>query len=110
MIIWRMKQLGYSEETFSEKEKEIDQTDNYSRHYNSTRIERYGKKYSWIAYFELYGHFILKKLIEPENKEGCRISSVDIDPTFPGKPLKRQLVIDCFTPEHDDEIQKWINK
>jgi hypothetical protein len=72
-------------------------------------VERYGKKYSWVAFFELYGYFIINRLVKPEYENTYRVSSVDIDPTFPRKPPKMQLVTDCFFPAYDEDIQEWIN-
>lgn len=110
MIVWRMKKLGYSEEIFGELDKEITKINNYNRYDNTMSVERYGKKYSWIAFFELYGYFIINNLIKPEYGNGFRVSNVDIDPTFPKKPSKMQLVTDCFSPAYNENIQDWINE
>jgi hypothetical protein len=53
-IIWRIYQLGYSLETFGEIDKDIARWSGYGRS-ERPRAERYGKKYSWIAFFEQYG-------------------------------------------------------
>jgi len=111
MIIWRMKQLGYDEKMFEKIDKECDQNRyNYSRHDNSGSIERYGKKYSWISFFELYGYFVLKGIVEAEVPNSFRLSSIDIDPTFPNLPKKVQLVTRCFLPRHNEDIQEWTNR
>ena len=73
-------------------------------------VERYGKKYSWIAFFELYGQFVLKGIVETEAPNSFRVSSIDIDPTFPELPKKEQLVTKCFLPRTDEDIQKWVNR
>ena len=110
MVIWRMKELGYSEDVFDEIDKEIATSRNYHRFDNTMTTEQYGKKYSWIAYFELFGHFVLTKKIRTEISDGYRVSSVDIDPTFPDRPFKTQLVSDCFIPAFDESIQEWVTK
>lgn len=110
MIIWRMKELGYSKDVFDEIDKEIAKSRDYYRFDNTMSTERYGKKYSWIAYFEFFGHFVLTKMIRTEISHGYRVSSVDIDPTFPARPFKTQLVSDCFVPAFDESIQEWVTK
>jgi len=112
MVIWRIKDLGYSEDLFGDIDKEIatSRSGNYGRFDNRSSTERYGKKYSWIAYFELYGYFMLHKLITAEYGNRFRVHSVDIDPTYPAKPFKTQLVNACFLPEEDGAIQDWITK
>lgn len=111
MIIWRMKDLGYDEKLFDEIDKECSKSrHSYSPHDNSWSIERYGKKYSWIAFFELYGQFVLKGIVETEAPNSFRISPIDIDPTFPVLPKKEQLVTKCFLPRADEDIQAWVNR
>ena len=111
MIIWRIKDLGYDEKLFGEIDKECSKSrHSYSRYDNSGSIERYGKKYSWIAFFELYGQFVLKGIVETEAPNSFRVSSIDIDPTFPVLPKKEQLVTNCFLPRADEDIQAWVNR
>jgi len=111
MIIWRMKNLGYDEKLFCEIDKECSKSrHSYSPHDNSGSIERYGKKYSWIAFFELYGQFVLKGIVETEAQNSFRVSSIDIDPTFPVLPKKEQLVTKCFLPRTVEHLQAWINR
>ncbi|MCP4405574.1 MAG: hypothetical protein GY801_50755 [bacterium] len=110
-IFWRMKQLGYSEELFEHLDKEI--RENVSRSYNvdeSGYVERYGKKYAWIAFFESYGYSILRDPDEPEDDTDFRTSHVNLDPTFPQKPLKIQLITECFLPDAQEDIQAWITQ
>lgn len=111
MIIWRIKRLGYDDKLFADIDKECANIDyRYSRFDSSVSVERYGKKYSWIAYFELYGHFLLKGLLETEVANSFRVSSVDIDPTFPSLPRKVQLVTRCFLPRANEDVQKWVKR
>jgi len=108
MVIWRIKQLGYSESLFGEIDKDIIEGSNYGRFHNTISTERYGKKYSWIAFFELLGQFILNGLYKSGYGPLFRTSRVDIDPTFPKLPYKKQLVNDCFLPDFKGDLQKWI--
>jgi hypothetical protein len=51
--LWRVKDLGYSSKLFEKIDEFIGRGGWDSS--SSAKVDRYGKKYSWIAYFELYG-------------------------------------------------------
>ncbi len=51
-ILKRMIQLGYLPEKFQEIDRDIGSSSYYDR---DVKIDRYGKKYSWIAFYEMYG-------------------------------------------------------
>ena len=53
-VAWRVGNLGYSHERFAEVDQLIGNVSMHSRA-DRAQIERYGKKYSWIAFFEVYG-------------------------------------------------------
>lgn len=78
---WRMLNLGYSAKLFEQIDRLIGAT-NYrmGRADDGTKVDRYGKKYAWIAFFEIAGlrdaMGKLKDATEP------RISDCDVDPTF----------------------------
>ncbi len=79
-IIDRMRRLGYSAEEFGDIDAQIGR---HSWHQEgSTKVDRYGKKYSWIAYFEMHGLREAAGLLS-EWREGERTSDCDIDPSFP---------------------------
>lgn len=109
LVIWKMKNIGYNEKIFKEVDRKIDET-NRDRFRNSNSVERYAKKYSWISFFELYGHMVLLGLVDLEERSSFRTSDVDIDPTFPKKPKKFQLANDCFLPKYNEKITDWINE
>ena len=84
-IYWRMYNLGYLFTKFGEIDKQIgDDSWRNSNNESAGKIDRYGKKYSWIAFYEMAGHrsdlCLLKKW---ENEDELRISDTDIDPSFP---------------------------
>jgi hypothetical protein len=83
-IARRMSDLGYSAE-FSELDRSIAQAQPLSRQSDGGKTDRYGKKYSWIAFFEMYGvRSDLDLLGDHRSRE--RSSDCDIDPSFPVKP------------------------
>ncbi|MDE0645505.1 MAG: hypothetical protein OXH84_04620 [Gammaproteobacteria bacterium] len=79
----RIFDLGYRTERFSEADKDIERTSwNASDH---EKVDRYGKKYSWIAYFEMWGELQAAKIL-PDIHNGERTSDCGIDPSFPKRP------------------------
>ncbi len=84
-IYWRIYDLGYSLQKFGEADKRIAEGNwNNSRHENSGKIDRYGKKYSWIAFYEMAGYRSDLGLLKGwDDEDEFRISDVDIDPSFP---------------------------
>lgn len=84
-ILWRISNLGWSESQFKEIENDIERSRrNYSRHSNDiNKVDRYGKKYSWIAYFELDGWLQDRGLRDMDWEDSDRTWDADIDPTFP---------------------------
>ncbi|MFN8391797.1 MAG: hypothetical protein U0136_16025 [Bdellovibrionota bacterium] len=84
-IKWRIGDLGYSRKRF-------EQIDNLIGHdwfgrskQDGAKVDRYGKKYSWIAYFEMCGHLDARGKLERDSAFE-RISDCDIDPSFPIAP------------------------
>ena len=74
----RIYNLGWTPEDFAEVDRRID-SDKWSSRLERSRIERYGKKYSWIAYYEMAGQLEdLNKLDKWADK-----FAADIDPFFP---------------------------
>ena len=94
---WRVGDLGYSHERFAEVDGQIDRLSTHSRG-DRAKIERYGKKYSWIAFFEMYG-FRLSRGLLPKWSDHDRPSATDIDPSFPLPPRD-------WLPELDDTLSR----
>lgn len=107
-LLWRVYQLGYTLKKFGEIDKEIKRLD--SRYlYNNTegKVDRYGKKYCWIAFYELAGYRLDMGLLKKEREWDIRSSEIDIDPSFP------KTATDCkFFKKNlfDDKIKvdKWV--
>lgn len=87
-ILWRVWQLGWSDKRFSTIDEQISKN-NWNRIRTDNKTERYGKKYSWVAYFELVGQLLDEgKLSVPE---GDLRFTVDIDPFSPIALLESNL-------------------
>ncbi|MFX1296455.1 MAG: hypothetical protein ACFFD2_16570 [Promethearchaeota archaeon] len=115
MIIWRMKQYGYSEGKFQNIDKFIMEI-NESRIYsgpdpNLGILKRYGKKYQWIAFFELAGYYA--DVYEPDEEDfdnlRGRTSLVNIDPSFPAPPKQIEIINDDFIGDRGQNFEDWID-
>ncbi len=105
---WRIYELGYSLETFGEVDKIIASM-NWSRDPSSKgKTDRYGKKYSWIAYFEFAGFIEDKGLLRSYDEP--RILDADIDPSFPEQPNDFQFITEDILGERELTIEKWIEE
>ncbi|MDR0831373.1 MAG: hypothetical protein LBM99_00570, partial [Bacillales bacterium] len=108
-IYWRIYNLGWNEKLFKDIDNEISKS-NYSRENdNITKIDRYGKKYAWIAYFENAGLRDDKGLL-PENFDGFRIADADIDPSFPEESKNEVFFKDSMLGEPDKKLIEWYEK
>ena len=105
-ILRRIMQLGYVPSKFQEIDRKIASSSN-SRYENDKKIDRYGKKYSWIAFYEMYGWRSDRELLD-EWRGNERCSDVSIDPTFPkiDNSWNPELT-DIFTNSPND-IGEWI--
>ncbi len=111
MIIRRMKQLGYEERKFRSIDQNIVREVGYYRYGASEGIdiERYGKKYSWIAYFELAG-FYADVYENGEHWKDLRVrtSDVDIDPSFPEEPQIVKIINRDYLKGKPKTLGRWI--
>lgn len=108
-LLWRMYALGYSHSLFSSIDREISRYNwGIGRIENGEKIDRHGKKYSWIAFFELAG-FRQDNLLLPEVfSEKHRISDVDIDPSFPEPVPECPVVYSDFLGDRSLPLSEWI--
>jgi hypothetical protein len=93
----RMLKLGYREERFKNSDREIGST--YRNASDQDRVDRYGKKYSWIAYFEMWGEREAAREL-PDWRLGERTSDCGVDPSFPKRPPQ-------WTPPIPDLFGNW---
>lgn len=85
-IEWRIVDLGFEQDRFEALDRLIsDESFRRGRGEEPGKIDRYGKKYSWIAYFEVAG-LLQEKKVKGSVWHDERISDCDIDPSFPPSP------------------------
>jgi phosphoribosylcarboxyaminoimidazole (NCAIR) mutase len=110
-VLWRIHDLGYAFPRFGGIDAEIVR----SRHYGQTeqtKPERYGKKYSWIAFYELWGFRSDAGLLPDKPWRGVEPhpEEVDLDPSFPDRSdSKEMLDVDVLGRRHSVAV-KWVNK
>ncbi|MYA67891.1 MAG: hypothetical protein F4Y22_11655 [Gammaproteobacteria bacterium] len=79
----RIYDLGYRSEQFNFVDEEIGRLSwNAPDH---KKVDRYGKKYSWIAYYEMWGEREAEKKL-PDWSLGERTPDCGVDPSFPKRP------------------------
>lgn len=80
-ILGRMLDLGYSKTRFESIDRMIGQW-SWRESNDGRKTDRYGKKYSWIAFFEMYGLRGSRGLLD-DHRNAVRPSDCDVDPSFP---------------------------
>ena len=73
------------------------------------KVDRYGKKYSWIAYFELGGWLQDQGSLEERDDYG-RTWEVDLDPSFPSATPETQMISADFLGDPKLSLANWIKK
>ena len=109
-ILWRIYDLGYSSDDFGEIDALLNrQNQVYARSADGRKTDRYGKKYSWIAFYELAG-FRQDNDLLPDYHENVRILDTDIDPSFPDEQYRYDLVKKDFLGDRNTSHKEWVFK
>lgn len=104
-IVARMIDLGYDPDRFEPIDSNI--RSHFRPGHERRKVDRYGKKYGWIAFFEMWGWRSDNNLL-PEWHNEHRTADTDIDPTFPAKAMSWIPTLpDLFTGS-PDKIANWI--
>ena len=105
-ILWRIEQLGWESKSFKTVEHSIEDMQHWPRvSSDAKKTDRYGKKYSRIAYFEMSGLLHDQGVLENWSE---RTSSVDIDPSFPERVTKGHLIEADFLGDPKADMEAWI--
>ncbi len=101
----RLLLLGYSPDKFGDVDESIGHW--HYRRVGEPKTDRYGKKYSWIAFFEMYGVHESHHLLD-ERRSYERTSDVDIDPSFP-EPAKMWIPhINTLFSDETKSPKQWL--
>jgi hypothetical protein len=102
----RMFDLGYRKERFDTLDREIGGASFYARN-EGQKVDRYGKKYSWIAYFEMWGEREATEAL-PDWRLGERTSDCGVDPSFPKVPPDWIAPIPDLWGDLSIENEEWV--
>ncbi|MEX0806091.1 MAG: hypothetical protein WD688_22645 [Candidatus Binatia bacterium] len=108
-IEWRIGNLGYRNSTFGSVDQAITSDREWRAHRDQGQIDRYGKKYSWIAYFEMYGLLQARGQLFDEYR-GDRSSDSDIDPSFPKRPPNWLPAISRISMRVPADDEAWLRE
>lgn len=103
-ILHRIENLGWIEDRFKAIDDSIGR--NHSNRHERPAIERYGKKYAWIAYYELAGYRADLGLLE--NEHSFRVLASDIDPSFPEDVETPKLIKTDLLADRSISLEKWL--
>ncbi len=96
---WRRKNFGSVDESIA--------ADAERRYGSKRRVERYGKKYGWIAYHEMVGRLVDVGRAPAHFGEAERLMP-DIDPTFPDEPPVAPMPLPLWAPVEPTNDQTWL--
>ncbi|MDK9362922.1 hypothetical protein [Lelliottia wanjuensis] len=105
-IVSRMLILGYTPEHFEPVDRKMYSGSRMGD--DKDKVDRYGKKYSWIAYFEMWGVRFAQGLLD--DRHNARPSDADIDPTFPPEADNINLPLPDLFSNQPIDARDWIVK
>lgn len=103
-IISRMLVLGYDPEQFDTIDRQMNSGPRMGD--DKHKVDRYGKKYGWIAYFEMWGVRYAQGLLAEERS--ARPSDADIDPTFPLEAVSIDLQFPDLFSDQPTDTGDWV--
>lgn len=109
-VLWRIYSLGWSSDDFHDIDREISNRSQSNRGNYGGKIDRYGKKYSWIAYYEMLGLRADKKEVGEFmlSEDGSRDSYPELDPSFPIYDHQRGLLFKANLVSGPTSLKKWM--
>lgn len=104
----RVWELGWRAQLFEAIDRGIAE-EQWRRQTRPDRVERYGKKYGWIGYYELVGRLDdAGKVKERYWLGGDRIVTPDIDPTFPEEPAPVPIELPAWVKSEPADDAAWV--
>ncbi|MCY3688684.1 MAG: hypothetical protein OXG90_06840 [Gammaproteobacteria bacterium] len=101
----RIYDLGYRAERFKFVDSEIGRFSWNAP--DQEKVDRYGKKYSWIAYYEMWGERETKRKLQ-DWRLGERISDCGVDPSFPKRPPHWTPPTPDMFGDRDVSTEVWV--
>lgn len=104
-VMARIWDLGWRSERFGALDREVAGSGFRRHEMDAERLDRYGKKYSWIAFYEAAGRRAYEGTLDTD-----RVSDVDIDPSFPQTPPALSLKIPIWVKTRQKTNESWVGK
>jgi hypothetical protein len=106
-VMARVWELGWRAAMLGDVDRAIAETaDRFGR--TRAKVERYGKKYGWIAYYELIGRLADAGRNRDRWFAGGRHVTPDIDPTFPHEPPAAPVQLPEWAPASPTNDEVWL--
>lgn len=102
----RIWELGYRPKVFQRLDEQL--SNDFHGRRSKGRIERYAKKYGWIAYYEKAGRMSDDGTLARELRSGRGNPIVDIDPSFPRIPQRCPIELPDWTEDISDDDPFWL--
>jgi hypothetical protein len=101
----RIWQLGWRQASFEELDRQLAEAQwRGGRSDSPDRVDRYGKKYGWIAYYELAGRLDDAAALSAETSEHI----VDIDASFPDTPSSLPTAVPRWARRTPAKLSTWL--
>jgi hypothetical protein len=103
----RVWDLGWRKTMLGEIDRAIAQNAGPVGH-ERAKVERYGKKYGWIAYYELVGRLAEAGQIKDKWVGAGRDVTPDIDPSFPDEPPAAPVQLPEWATANPADDEAWM--
>ncbi|MCG7374157.1 hypothetical protein MHL40_15980 [Pseudomonas luteola] len=103
-IVSRMLMLGYDPEQFEAVDRQMNSGPRIGD--DKHKVDRYGKKYGWIAYFEMWGVRYAQGLLS--ERRSARPLDAGIDPTFPLEATSIELPLPDLFNDQPTATGEWV--
>jgi hypothetical protein len=104
-ILFRITQLGWTDELFDEIDRDL--VPHHLDRSDRPKIERYGKKYSRIALYEMAGYHDDLGIL-PKEHTHYRVSYADIDPSFPREVSSAPTFTTDLLGDRNIPLLEWL--
>ncbi len=106
-MLWRVLDLGWSDNDFGKVDSQITSGQHHHRiSPSNNKVDRYGKKYSWIAYDEITGMLIDQGKLEAD----WDCASSEIDFSFPVLAEHQDMISDEILELDVESDSDWLNR
>ncbi|GAA2476051.1 hypothetical protein GCM10023100_55250 [Actinocorallia cavernae] len=107
-VMARVWELGWRTAMLGDVDRNIMEASERRSSSRRTRVERYGKKYGWIAYYELIGRLADAGRLPEWWGAGGRNVAPDVDPTFPDEPPVMPFPLPEWAPASPTNDEEWL--